>query len=141
MKVVVKKKDSAQKLVIQTEFIKLESAMKLANIVPSGGSAKLETYKYVPALINDLDIADKLEAAAIKVLGPENVFPKKEALGGGRKQHSQPRVLWRASLEHKGRISHQRPLWIGNDDLAAGRGDLARLYRRCLRSQGTHLPP
>ena len=42
MKVVVKKKDSAQKLVIQTEFIKLESAMKLANIVPSGGSAKLE---------------------------------------------------------------------------------------------------
>ena len=42
MKVVVKKKDSAQKLPIQTEFIKLESAMKLANIVPSGGSAKVE---------------------------------------------------------------------------------------------------
>jgi len=47
-----------------------------------GGSAKLETYKYVPALINDLQIADKLEAAAIKVLGPENIFPRKEALGG-----------------------------------------------------------
>ena len=47
-----------------------------------GGSAKLETYKYVPPLINDLDIADKLEAAAAKVLGAENVLPKKEALGG-----------------------------------------------------------
>ena len=47
-----------------------------------GGSTKLETYKYVPPLINDLDIADKLEAAAVKALGAENVFPKKEALGG-----------------------------------------------------------
>ncbi len=47
-----------------------------------GGSAKLETYKYVPPLINDLDIADKLEAAAAKVLGAENVLPNKEALGG-----------------------------------------------------------
>ena len=47
-----------------------------------GGSAKLETYKYVPPLINDLQIADKLEEAAIKVLGRENVLPKKEALGG-----------------------------------------------------------
>ena len=42
MKVVVKKKDNATPLVIATEYIKLESAMKLANIVPSGGSAKLE---------------------------------------------------------------------------------------------------
>ena len=42
MKVTVKKKDSAIPVVIGTEFIKLESAMKLANIVPSGGSAKLE---------------------------------------------------------------------------------------------------
>ena len=42
MKVTVKKKDSAVPVVIGTEFIKLESAMKLANIVPSGGSAKLE---------------------------------------------------------------------------------------------------
>ncbi len=42
MKVVVKKKDAAQPLFIETEYIKLESAMKLANIVPSGGSAKLE---------------------------------------------------------------------------------------------------
>ncbi len=47
-----------------------------------GGGAKLETYKYVPPLINDLDIADKLEAAAVKALGAENVFPKNEALGG-----------------------------------------------------------
>ena len=42
MKVVVKKKDAAQSLFIETEFIKLESAMKLANIMPSGGSAKQE---------------------------------------------------------------------------------------------------
>jgi ribosome-associated protein len=27
---------------ISTEFIKLESAMKLANIIPTGGTAKLE---------------------------------------------------------------------------------------------------
>ena len=42
MKVVVKKKDTAVQVSIQTEFIKLESAMKLANILPSGGTAKLE---------------------------------------------------------------------------------------------------
>lgn len=47
-----------------------------------GGRAELETYKYTPALINDLRIADDLEAAAAKVLGSENVFPKKEAMGG-----------------------------------------------------------
>ena len=42
MKVVVRKKDDSVPVHIQTEFIKLESAMKLANIVPSGGSAKNE---------------------------------------------------------------------------------------------------
>lgn len=42
MKVVVRKKDNAIPVVIGTEFIKLESAMKLANILPSGGTAKLE---------------------------------------------------------------------------------------------------
>ena len=42
MKVVVKKKDTAVQVSIQTEFIKLESAMKLANVIPSGGTAKLE---------------------------------------------------------------------------------------------------
>ena len=41
MKVTVKKKDSRIPVVISTEFIKLESAMKLANIIPSGGTAKL----------------------------------------------------------------------------------------------------
>ena len=40
MKVVVKKKDSVVPVMIGTEFIKLESAMKLANCVPSGGAAK-----------------------------------------------------------------------------------------------------
>ncbi len=42
MKVTVKKKENAILVPISTEFIKLESAMKLANIVPSGGSAKTE---------------------------------------------------------------------------------------------------
>lgn len=42
MKVVVKKKSGGDEIpvVIGTEFIKLESAMKLANAVPSGGVAK-----------------------------------------------------------------------------------------------------
>ncbi len=43
MKVVVKKKNGANEpLYISTEFIKLESAMKLANIIPTGGAAKAE---------------------------------------------------------------------------------------------------
>ena len=40
MKVVGKKKDNSIPVVIGTEFIKLESAMKLANCVGSGGTAK-----------------------------------------------------------------------------------------------------
>lgn len=44
MKVVVKKKDAnaPKPLVIGTEFIKLEAALKFANLVPSGGIAKEE---------------------------------------------------------------------------------------------------
>ena len=42
MKVKVTRRENAIPVVIGTEFIKLESAMKLQNIVPSGGSAKLE---------------------------------------------------------------------------------------------------
>ena len=44
MKVTVKKKDPMAfvPVVISTEFIKLESAMKLANIIPTGGAAKAE---------------------------------------------------------------------------------------------------
>lgn len=42
MKVTVRKKDKSVSVPITTEFIKLESAMKLMNVVPSGGSAKLE---------------------------------------------------------------------------------------------------
>jgi ribosome-associated protein len=44
MKVTVKRKNpnDAIAVVIGTEYIKLESAMKLANIVPTGGSAKME---------------------------------------------------------------------------------------------------
>ena len=42
MKVTVKRKDNMIPVVIGTEFIKLESAMKLANIIPPGGAAKAE---------------------------------------------------------------------------------------------------
>ena len=41
MKVTVHKKQEGTPLPIETEFIKLESAMKLANIIPSGGTAKM----------------------------------------------------------------------------------------------------
>ena len=40
MKVVVKKKENVTPVVISTEFIKLQDAMKYANIVYSGGEAK-----------------------------------------------------------------------------------------------------
>ena len=40
MKVTVKKKDKSIPVVISTEFIKLQDAMKYANIVYSGGEAK-----------------------------------------------------------------------------------------------------
>lgn len=41
MKVVVKRKDSSIPVVIDTEYIKLQDAMKFANIVYSGGEAKM----------------------------------------------------------------------------------------------------
>jgi len=40
MKVTVRKKDDHQPLAIHTEFIKLQDALKYANIVYSGGEAK-----------------------------------------------------------------------------------------------------
>ena len=40
MKVIITKKSNEIPVVITSEFIKLESAMKLANIVYSGGEAK-----------------------------------------------------------------------------------------------------
>ena len=42
MKVTVKRKDNSIPVVISTEFIKLQDAMKFANAVPSGGIAKTE---------------------------------------------------------------------------------------------------
>ena len=41
MKVTVRKKSNEIPVAITSEFIKLESAMKLANIIPSGGTAKM----------------------------------------------------------------------------------------------------
>ena len=40
MKVTVRKKDDHQPLAIHTEFIKLQDALKYANLVYSGGEAK-----------------------------------------------------------------------------------------------------
>ena len=42
MKVTVRRKENITPVVIETEFIKLESDMKLANIMPTGGAAKQE---------------------------------------------------------------------------------------------------
>ena len=42
MKVIVKKKENSIPVVISTEFIKLQDALKFANAVPTGGAAKLE---------------------------------------------------------------------------------------------------
>ena len=42
MKVTVKRKESAIPVVISTEFIKLQDALKFANAVPTGGVAKTE---------------------------------------------------------------------------------------------------
>ena len=42
MKVIVKKKETAIPVVISTEFIKLQDALKFANAVPTGGVAKIE---------------------------------------------------------------------------------------------------
>lgn len=41
MKVVVKKKEAPLSVTIDTEYIKLQDAMKLANAVGSGGEAKI----------------------------------------------------------------------------------------------------
>ena len=40
MKVTVRKKDNSQPLAIHTEYIKLQDALKYANVVYSGGEAK-----------------------------------------------------------------------------------------------------
>ena len=40
MKVTVKKKDNAVRVEIPTEYIKLQDALKFANVVYSGGEAK-----------------------------------------------------------------------------------------------------
>ena len=40
MKVTVKKKDNSQPLSIHTEYIKLQDALKYANVAESGGFAK-----------------------------------------------------------------------------------------------------
>ena len=47
-----------------------------------GGRAELVVDKYTPALINDHRILDALEDAAKKIVGPENISERKEAMGG-----------------------------------------------------------
>ena len=46
-----------------------------------GGRAELEVHKYSPALRNDLAALDRLENAAKKVVGPENVRSKSDSMG------------------------------------------------------------
>ena len=52
MKVVVKKKENIQELAIHTEFIKLQDALKFANLVYSGGEAK-QLIQEEQVLVND----------------------------------------------------------------------------------------
>ena len=73
MKVVVKKKDNSIPVAITTEFIKLQDAMKYANIVYSGGEAKqliLDTSIHV----NDGDFA--LQDGLIPELVYSDVYSK-----------------------------------------------------------------
>lgn len=46
-----------------------------------GGSAKLESYKFSPALHNDLAVVDNIQAAAEKIIGAENILDKPESMG------------------------------------------------------------
>ena len=52
MKVIVKKKENVQELAIHTEFIKLQDALKFANLVYSGGEAK-QLIQEEQVLVND----------------------------------------------------------------------------------------
>ena len=58
MKVVVKKKENSVAVAITTEFIKLQDAMKYANIVYSGGEAK--------ALIQEGDVMGNGEVCTMR---------------------------------------------------------------------------
>ena len=68
MKVVVKKKDAPLSVTIDTEYIKLQDAMKLANAVGSGGEAKV--------LIQDGQVSVNGEVCAMrgKKLRPGDTF-------------------------------------------------------------------
>ena len=68
MKVVVKKKDNAIPVAITTEYIKLQDAMKLANLVATGGEAK--------ALIQEGQVEANGEVCTMrgKKLYPEDTF-------------------------------------------------------------------
>ena len=60
-----------------------ERITHIANSVAEdmGGRAEIEVHKFAPALRNDLATLDKLEASAKKVVGAENVLPKKDSMG------------------------------------------------------------
>ena len=68
MKVVVKKKDNSTPLAITTEYIKLQDALKYANVVYSGGEAK--------ALIQDGEVLVNGEVCTMrgKKLRPGDKF-------------------------------------------------------------------
>lgn len=47
-----------------------------------GGSAKVEVTKFLPYVINDPVVTARMEAVAEKVVGKENIHPRKRSLGG-----------------------------------------------------------
>ena len=69
MKVTVKKKEpDAIPVVIGTEFIKLEAALKFANAVPTGGIAKTEIQEG-NVLVNGVPLEDYIARIAVQVMG------------------------------------------------------------------------
>ena len=73
MKVIVKKKDNSIPVSIMTEYIKLQDAMKFANIVYSGGEAK--------ALIQEEQVKVNGEVCTMR---GKKIYPGDSVEYGGR---------------------------------------------------------
>ena len=73
MKVIVKKKQNFQELAISTEFIKLQDAMKFANIVYSGGEAKT-LIQEGQVLVNGEDLHNTVKNVRIVAVEGESLI-------------------------------------------------------------------
>ena len=73
MKVTVKRKTNVQELAISTEFIKLQDAMKFANIVMSGGEAKT-LIQEGQVLVNGEDLHNTVKNVRIVAVEGESLI-------------------------------------------------------------------